>query len=256
MKHLASLLFAVAILPPALISHAGVVFETSFEFPTVRGRTPKAAGGDMAKVDPSKPGEKPSWSCFEDQPNLDAEGGGVIAGLTDQVARTGTQALFIEATRLSVPYLGALFVSRPIPIKGGECYKAGIWGRNDATTPLLPAKAQLFLKMRVDFYTDEGETETGESRYLLLPLPGGKGRMPSIVTTAWTALSLRFVAPAAAKFLVVSFRCDANAERGDISGIVYFDDFTVAAEPEPPSQKIPEPATEGAVKPTPSPSTP
>ena len=234
MKHLASLLFAVAIFPPAPTSRAGVVFETSFEFPAVAGRTPRAAGGDIAKADPSKPDAQPAWSCFEDQPSLGVEGGGVVAGLTNQAARTGTQALFIEATKLSAPYLGALFVSRPIPVEGGKAYKASIWGRNDATTPLPLATAQLFLKMRVDFYTDAGKTETGESQYLLLPLPGGKGRPPSIVTTGWNCVGLRFSAPAGAKFLVVSFRCDANAERGDISGTVYFDDFTVATEPSQP----------------------
>ncbi|MEI6561901.1 MAG: hypothetical protein WCO68_07440 [Verrucomicrobiota bacterium] len=250
MKHLAPLLFAVAILPPALVSHAGVVFENSFEFPAVTGRTPRAAGGDISKANPAKPVDtQPAWSCFEDQPNIGAEGGGVVAGLTNQVARTGTQALFIEATKLSLPYLGALFVSRLIPVAGGKSYKASIWGRNDATNPLSLATAQLFLKMRVDFYTDEGKTETGESQYLLLPLPGSKGRPLSIVTTGWNCLGLRFSAPAGAKYLVVSFRCDANAEQGDISGTVYFDDFTVATEPL-------QPGAEGVSKPTPTPSNP
>ena len=239
MKHLAFLLLAAALPPSVPTSRAGVVFETSFESPKVTGRTPKAAGGDIARADPSKPGEPPAWSCFEDQPNIGAEGGGVVAGLTNQIARTGTQALFIEAAKLSVPYLGALFVSHPIPIEGGKSYKASIWGRNDAANPLPGATAQLFLKMRVDFYTDAGMTETGESQYLLQALPGGKGRPPSIVATAWNCVSLCFGAPAAAKFLVVSFRCDANAERGDISGTVYFDDFTVATEP---AQPAPQPA--------------
>ena len=150
--------------------------------------------------------------------------------MTNQTARTGTQALFIEATKLSVPFLGALFVSQPIPIEGGKYYKASIWGRNDAKTPLLCAMAQLFLKMRVDFFTDEGKTETGESQYMLQPLPGGKGHPPSIVATAWNPVGLRFGAPATAKFMVVSFRCDSSAERGAISGAIYFDDFTVATD--------------------------
>ena len=90
--------------------------------------------------------------------------------------------------------------------------------------------AQLFLKMQIDFYTDEGKTETGESQYMLQPLPGGKAHPPSIVSTAWNPMGLRFVAPAEAKFMVVSFRCDSSAERGAISGTVYFDDFTVSTD--------------------------
>ena len=254
MKHLASLLLAAALLPPAPRAHAGVVFETSFEFPAVAGRTPRAAGGDISVATPAKPGEKPAWSCFEDQPSSGAEGGGVTAGVTNQVARTGTQALFVEAASLSLPYLGALFVSQPIPIEGGKAYKACIWGRNDATTPLPAAPAQLFLKMRVDFYADEGKTETGESQYLLLPLPGGgKGRPPSIVASAWSPVGLRFEAPVEAKFLMVSFRCDAHAEGGNISGTVYFDDFTLTAEPPQPAS---ESAKKGGAKPASPPSKP
>ncbi|MCX6967692.1 MAG: hypothetical protein NTZ46_07935 [Verrucomicrobia bacterium] len=225
MKHLAPLLFAAVALSPASPAHAGVVFETSFESPAVTGRTPKAAGADISK--PSKPGEKPAWSCFEDQPDIGAEGGGVVAGLTNQVARTGTQALFIEASKLSVPYLGVLLVTQTIPIEGGRYYKINLWGRNDAQMPLVCAMAQLFLKMRVDFFSDEGITEIGESQYMLQPLPGGKGHAPLLVPTAWNPVEMRFGTPAAAKFMVVSFRCDSSAERGAISGTVYFDDFTV-----------------------------
>ena len=237
MKHLASLLFAAALLAPAPPAHAGVVFETSFESPSVTGRTPKAAGGDISKPDPAN-GGKSAWSRFEDQPNIGEEGGSVVAGLTNQIARTGAQSLFIEASKLSVPYLGALFVSRPIPVEGGKYYKINLWGRNDAKNPLVCAMAQLFLKMRVDFFSDEGKTETGESQYMLQPLPGGKGHAPLLVPTAWNAVGMRFGAPAAAKFMVVSFRCDSSAERGAISGTAYFDDFTVFTDQRQPSDAL------------------
>jgi len=227
MKHLVPLLFATAILTPAFSASAGVVFEDGFETPVVTSRTPRANGGDISKPDPSKPGEKPAWSRFEDQPNIGAEGGGVVAGLTNQMAHKGTQSLFIEASKLSAPYIGALFVTRPIPIEGGKYYKASLWGRNDAKKPLIAAMAQLFLKVQVEFFTDEGKTETGETQYLLQPLPGGRGRPPTTPQTGWNPVSMRFGAPANAKFMVVSFRCDSSAEKGAISGIVYFDDFTV-----------------------------
>lgn len=228
MKSLAPLFFAALTVTSALPSGADVIFETSFESPSVKGKTPKAAGADISKPDPSKPMEKPAWSQFEDQPNMEAEGGSVVAGLTNQIARTGKQALYLEASKLSLPYLGALFVSQAIPITGGKVYKACIWGRNDSKNPLVCAGAQLFFKIQIDFYTDEGATETGESQYLLQPLPGGKSRSPFLVSTAWNPVSLRFVAPAAARFVIVSFRCDSNAERGAISGTAYFDDFTVS----------------------------
>ena len=235
MKHLAPSLLAAVILSPALPAIAGIIFETSFESPSVKSQTPKSAGADISKPDPAKPNEKPVWSQFEDQPNSGADGGSVVAGLTNQAARTGTQSLFVEASKLSVPYLGAFFVTRPIPIEGGKPYRACIWGRNDPKKSLVSAVAQLFLKMQIDFYTDEGQTETGESQYMLQPLPGGKGRAPAIISSAWKPVVLSFIAPAAAKFMMVSFRCDSSAEGGAISGTVYFDDFTVSTEQPPTS---------------------
>ena len=220
-----------ALLAPAFPTHAEVVFQDSFETPSVTHRTPRSAGGDPSLADPAKPGEKPAWSRFEDQPNLGANGGSVVAGLTNQKARTGTQALFIESIRLSAPYIGALLVSRPIAIEGGACYKACIWGHNDPEKPLVSAVAQLFLKMQVDFFSDEGKTEVGESQYLLQPLPGGKDRPPHLLSTEWRPVGIRFTAPAQAKTMVMSFRCDSSAENGAISGAIYFDDFTVETDP-------------------------
>lgn len=241
MKPLVPFLFAAAFVFSALTAHAGIVFEDSFEAPTVTARTPKAAGADISKAPVAKPGDKPAWRSFEDQPNIGA-GGSVTAGLTQEVAHTGTQALFVEAAKLSAPYIGALFTSRPIAIEGGKTYKAGLWGRNDAKKPLVCGAAQLFLKMQIDFFTDEGQTETGESQYLLQPLPGGRGHDPIFVPNAWKSVGLGFTAPSNAKYLVVSFRCDSSAERGAITGAIYFDDFTlesVAAVPvDPMLEKI------------------
>lgn len=227
MKPLVSLLLAVtAILP--LSAQADIVFQNSFESPSVKSRTPKAAGGDISKANPAKPEEKPIWRRFDDQPNIGAEGGSMVAGVTNEMARTGTQSLFIEASKLSAPYIGAVFTTQPIPVEGGKYYKISLWGRNDAKKPLIRAAAQLFLKMQIDFYTDAAtQTETGESQYLLQPLPGGKGRPPVIVPTAWNPVALHFGAPAKAKFMVVSCRCDSSAEKGAITGSIYFDDLTL-----------------------------
>ena len=220
MKLLAPLFFASVLALPNLAARADVVFANSFESPAVTGRTPKAAGADITK------GEPQAWSCFEDQPNI-GEGGSVIAGLTKEVAHTGSQSLFIEADKLSAPYIGALLTSRPIPIQSGKTYKASLWGRNDARNPLISGAAQLFLKIQVDFFTDEGKTDIGESQYLLQPLPGGRGRLPVFRSNAWNCVGLRFTAPAESKYMTVSFRCDSSAERGAISGTIYFDDFTL-----------------------------
>ena len=258
MKPLVPFFFAVALFTPALPAEAGVVFENSFETPAVTGRTPKAAGGDICKSERTKPDEKVAWQRFDDQPNIGAEGGSVVAGLTNEVARTGTQSLFIEASKLSAPYIGAFFSTRPIPVEGGKYYKMTLWGRNDAKKPLISAAAQLFLKTQIEFFTDEGQTETGDNQYMLQPLPGGKGHPPSIVPTAWNPVGVRFAAPEKAKFMVVSFRCDSSAERGAITGAIYFDDFTVETDKQLPTdilleQMFKEAAAEAASEAAPTP---
>lgn len=226
----------LVLLAPALpLLAQDVIFETSFEAPAVSGRVPKSAGGDPSKTPPSRPAQEPAWQRFEDQPNLGAEGGSVVAGLTNRMARTGQQSLFVEASRLSAPYIGAQWVTRAIPVKPGHPYRVVLWGRNDVQQPLRGGSAQLFLKIQVDFYTDDGLTETGESQYLLLLLPGGNGREPFIAGNVWLPLGFAFEAPAGAKTMTVSFRCNSSAEKGAVSGLVYFDDFSVTAEPPRPA---------------------
>lgn len=228
------LLFVSAL--AAVPLRAGVVFSNGFETPEVPARTPKSAGGDICK-----PGETQAWSRFEDQPNI-GEGGSIVAGLTREAAHSGSQSLFIEAAKLSAPYLGALFATRPIAIEGGQTYKLTLWGRNDAKKPLISGAAQLFLKIQVDFFSDAGgKTEVGDSQYLLQPLPGGRGRPPVFPSNRWNSVGLRFTAPAGARTATVSFRCDSSAERGAISGTIYFDDFTLetsAVPAAPPLEQI------------------
>lgn len=233
MKSVLPFLAAAALPAQPFAAYAGVVFQDSFESPLVTGRTPKAAGGDPTKPNPAKPGEAPNWSRFEDQPDLGEQGSGIVAGLTNQRARTGRQALFVDATHLSAPFLGALLVTRLIPVVGEACYKACIWGCVDPQKP-LDAAAPLFLKIQVDFFSDDGKTEVGESQYFLQPLPGGRGRPPCLLSTEWRPVSIRFAAPAQAKTMILSLRCNSSAEKGAVTGAVYWDDFTVETDTPPP----------------------
>ena len=229
------LLFAsllVLLMASTLSARAGcvVLFESGFESPPVSGRTPRSAGGDPSQSRPAHPGEA-VWQRFEDQPNLGAEEGSVVAGLTNEIARTGAQSLFIEASKLCAPYIGAQWVTRPIPVEGGKSCRVNFWGRNDAKNPLVSEPAQLLLRLQVDFFAADGATEVGSSQYLLLPLPGFCGHMPMIVPDEWSPLGFEFKVPAGARSMRVSFRCDSRSDKGSISGVAYFDDFSVTEEP-------------------------
>ena len=241
------LVFALTLasLTPFVLAETGVVFESSFETPAaIEPRTPKSKGGTIANQ-----GKKPEWLQFEDQPvavpaaalepqpaagsgtaSVSSSGGGIVAGVTSEMARTGEQCLYLEANQLSVPYAGIAFSSAPIKIVPGKEYIVGIWGRNDPKKPLVAGSPQLFLKLQVDFFSDEGVTQTGDSEYLLQALPGSPGYTLTFVDGAWRQLRKRVVAPADASHMIVTYRCDLSPDKGSVSGVMYFDDVTVEGE--------------------------
>ena len=248
MKSLVTVL-ALASLTVFAAAETGVVFESSFESPiATQIRTPKSKGGSIAEEGP-----KAQWLQFEDQPvaipdaqavasgtvpaasgttaiTTGTSGGGIVAGITTEMARSGEQCLYLEAKDLSVPYAGVAFSSVPIKIVPGKDYAVGIWGRNDPKTPLKAGAPQLFLKMQVDFFSDAGVTQTGDSEYLLQALPGSPGYAPTFLGNAWRQLKKRVVAPADANYMVVTYRCDCSPDQGLVNGVMFFDDVTVEGE--------------------------
>ena len=94
----------------------------------------------------------------------------------------------------------------------------------------MAAAPQLFLKLQVDFFTDAGTTQTGDSEYLLQALPGSPGYSPTFLDNAWRQLKKRVVAPADANHMVVTYRCDCSPDQGLVNGVMFFDDVTVEGE--------------------------
>src|ERR1700712_3493484 len=66
---------------PAIPTDTQILEYGSFELPRVTGRTPKRNGGDFLKFTQGE------WMRFLDKP--DDEGGKLVAGVTNEVARTG-----------------------------------------------------------------------------------------------------------------------------------------------------------------------
>lgn len=273
-------LLALTTLTLALSSsfaETGLVFESSFEAPVATTvRTPKAKGGNISNHE-----GKADWAQFEDQPvaipqpstlpeatgtatgtatsGTTPTGGGIVAGVTSDMARSGEQCLYIEANNLRVPYAGVALASVPIRIVPGKEYTIGIYGRNDSKTPLNSATPQLFLKLQVDFFSDAGTTQTGDSEYLLQALPGSPGYPPTFITESWRELRKRVVAPADANYMTVTYRCDCSPDKGTVNGVMYFDDVTVSGDiPEPDTKQAsaaptPAPAVQPDATPTPTP---
>ncbi len=226
-RPLLALILASALLTPLAPASARIVEADSFETPQVASRTPKAAGGDPS-LTATPPGAPPFWQCLEDQPTIGCDGGSLVAGLSNEQARSGTQALYIEARHLCAPFIGVQWATRPLAIRANRYYSVTLWGRSAPGLPGQPPAPPLYLNVRVSFFCDKGEQETGESVYLVIPLQGPAKK--GINATTWTPLRFGFEAPSGAKYMTVNYQCDGRASREAINGTVYFDDFSVSEE--------------------------
>lgn len=227
-------LASALLLIPSFALLADEIFpEGSFEAPAVEARTPKAKGGD-----PSNKGEGPVWSGFDHKP--DDKGGRFTAGLTNEIARTGRQSLYFEFDKLTLPYQSAVIQSAPIAIVPLKDYRVSIWGRLDAKNPLSAAARTATVKVEVDFYKADKETQVGESVYAVQPLPGIKGKPAVYSDKKWTEFWTVATAPEDAAFMIISWRWESGPEEGEANGVIYFDDVSVqgpAPVPEPSETK-------------------
>ena len=227
MKPLICLLALVGALPLSS-TRGATLFENSFELPEIFGRIPKAKGGDFARQ-----GTRPDWRHFEDIPNADAtkpDAGGIVAGLTTELARTGNQSCFIDSRKLATPYAGVTFMSRPFRVLPGKEYVVGVWGRSDAKTPLVVGTQQLYLKIQADFFSEDSTTQTGESNFLVQAIPGTAENPKFFTDSAWRQLSRRVTAPEDAKFMMLSLRVESGPEQTALSGVFYIDDVSVVGD--------------------------
>jgi hypothetical protein len=206
----------------------------SFEAPMVKGRTPAEQGGN-----PSAAPKPPPWVVF----NFENSGtnGIVTGGLTNEVARTGTQSLFINFDHVAQPYRSATLVSNFIPIVAGAEYKVGIWGRTDANDLIDSQGRSAYLKLEVDFFAKDAFQAVGEPFLRVLPIPGSKDHDPYFTPDAWKAFIVKFTTPPAAVFAQITWRWETGGDPGEINGIMYFDDVTMTGPPNPVPNLTPAP---------------
>jgi len=226
----------------------------AFEGPRVTKRTPMDQGGNPL---PYSQGE---WIRFA--PNAAAKDGTLIAGLTNEAARTGRQSLYVEFRHQTKQGAVIELASRLIQVKPESVYHVAIWGRNDAKNPITIDERLPFLRVEVDFFKADEETQTGESILKMQSIPGTLNRPPLFPTDQWGEFYVDAKAPEDAAFIKVTWAWMAPADPGETNGVVYFDDATIIGDkPAPPPEPTePAPPTPGAEAPapaaTPTPATP
>ncbi len=217
----------------------------SFELPRVQARMPKLKGGNFLLFTSDE------WMDFHGEP--DSSHGSLVIGLTNEVSRTGRQSMYVEFSKLNKPRAEAMMVSQLIPIKADKPYRVGIWGRMDKKQALTLDQPLPLLRLQIDFFQADGETQTGDQIFRVQPMPGSRDRPAFFVSQEWREYYAEMQTPEDAGFLKITWSWTSPPEPGEINGVMFFDDATLIGEKvEVPEEPAPAPEGTPAV-PAPAP---
>ncbi len=199
---------------------------SSFEEPRIKGRTLPKNGGDPART------ESPtSWSSLVlEGEQKDAK---LTAGLTDEIARTGKQALFVDFQKVADRKLTATLTSDIFEIKAESPYTVSMWGKIDRARPLTLDARRPHFRLQVEFFGSD-LAHVIDPQYRVQMIPGNvlPGIGPRLIfnSSDWRMYSTDLKSPTGAAFMKISFLFDAADEPGVVDGAIYFDDLGVEGE--------------------------
>ncbi len=241
-------------------AHADQLLESaSFEQPKVKARTSLAEGGT-----PVKAGMASSWQRFT-LAKIPEDQGSVVTGLTNEMARTGAQSLFVEFKKLKAVNAGVTLSSQLTRIKADAKYRLSLWGRVDKKNPLTFDQRFPFLMLVVEFYAADQETQTGTPMFQAQPLPDSpnysRKKPPLFTPEAWSEYFVEVETPSDAEYIKVTWKWQSANDAGTTNGAMFFDDATLhgpaapeeAEEPAPAQEPETKPAADAKAKPAPKP---
>ena len=221
-----SILFAALGAASALSSGQceNLVQNGSFEDPLVTGPTRSQDGGNPANA---KGGT--SWLHFVN--GEEGEEGKIVIGITDQIARTGKQALFIDFPKITEQSQRSELATKLIPIKPGQTYHISSWGRIDSKRPLSLDERRPHVWLNAEYFQPDGKTPVGElfSGVQLIPgsiVPGKKPEL-TYVSGEWTESVADVTPPEGAAFMQVTWSWVIGKDEGETDGVIYWDDVVV-----------------------------
>lgn len=224
MKFLVFSLLAAATFSPAI--HAAQLLESgSFELPPVTKRKLRSEGADVSKFSAS-----PDWVKFADEADH-KEGGKLILGITNEIAHTGRQSIFVHFDNISRKNASAQLSSGLISILPSREYRVAMYGRVDKDQPLTRDQRLPYLKLRVDWFKADKEEQTGEVDWRVQPMPGSKNRKPLFVSGKWTEYFADVTSPDDAAYVKVTWFWETSNEEGSTDGVIFFDDAVIIGEP-------------------------
>ena len=196
-----------------------------FELPKITARTPEPKGAN-----PAQAGEGETvWTQFQSFGiPKDLEGDGqLVVGMTNELFRSGQQALYVDFQKLKTKARRAFLMSDLVPVQGGNTYRISMWGRIDKKRPLTLDQRRPFLQLEVTFFQADGETQTGEAQVRTQMIPGKLDRLV-FVPLKWSEFFATVRTPDDAALMQVTFRWETTRANGVTDGMIYFDDAAIA----------------------------
>lgn len=203
-----------------------VIKNPSFEEPAVPARTSAREGGT-----PNRAGaETNSWTQLQVQVRpQDQPGGELVVGLTNEFARTGQQAVFVDFQNLTAQRRSFLMTDL-LPVKAGHLYRFGVWGRIDPKRPLTLDQRRPLMKLEFEYFKADPEEQCDRTDYGTQMIPGGLDRM-MFYSTKWAEYFRLVRTPEDAAFMKVTLRWETDKAAGTTDGAIYFDDASLLAVP-------------------------
>jgi hypothetical protein len=208
--------------------------QSGFEEPQISGRTPETDEGLLPVESETSP-----WSYFS--ASSETDGGRIIVGLTNEIARTGRQSIYVDFEKVTAKSRVAVLMTKLIPVKPSQAYRVSIWGRIDRKRPLSLDERRPFTVLDVDFFSADGKTKAGEPirGFQLIPgriIPGGPHPL-TFVAKKWSESSSQFSTPEGAALLKVTWKWQVPTDEGETDGVIYWDDATLVEDNSPPPEK-------------------
>ncbi len=258
------IIFAAAISVAVLSADAENLLENaSFELPKITGATRVQDGGDPAKAESAT-----SWADFTTGEK--GREGKIVVGMTDQIARTGKQSVFIDFPKVTEQAQRADLPATLISIKPAKPYRLSMWGRIDRERPLTLDERRPHVWVYIAFFQADGETRVGDPVLAVKLIPGGviAGRKPDLVfvSSKWSEFAAEVTSPEGAAFIQVIWSWVIGKDEGETDGVIYWDDAAVEGErgsalveekPEPKAEDFPATSKDSpGEKPSRTPKTP
>jgi len=205
---------------------ANLLTDPSFENPPVEKRLSVREGGDLTIAGEAKT----NWAHFQVFQDDKEREGKLSIGLTNEYARTGKQSVYVDFDKVAGLNRKSYLMSELLPIKPANTYRISIWGRTDSKRPLTLDQRLAFMKIEIEYFTPDMESQSGDLDYRTLLIPGNSKRI-FFVSNKWTEYGTNTRAPRDAGWMKVTFRWESGHEKGVTDGTIYFDDAAVSLVP-------------------------